>query len=372
MFAHTARADDSDYDIDKNHFRVKHGGSIELPCVGDTYFVRDRTVYVACGVDGVVIVTVDALEPIIQRWIAVPGRADGFFEAEGEVWVRLQSVSALKLTSNTPVTAPTPTPTPSRRVTFKPLRTKPPPDTTFSAAEDPYREAPKGKKPITPFVFPDWVFPRRHSDLFAASAQLTAMVPAGEGGFSLLAYADATYRASIPLAIHAKCDPFAFVWADGGNVMAVSTLLVASVDTQNFELGFGSGGATVNEIRHASKGGLLLGQYLRLGPSDGLHVLVETQVFMPRIERSRSWEFAGLQFSFAIPVSSAFALVGHGGGSRAGYGKGELGLRYRAHGDGGRGSLYFSLLAGGAGLYFAPGGLTYAGPAFGLGFEVRP
>ncbi len=162
--------------------------------------------------------------------------------------------------------------------------------------------------------------------------------------------------------------------------------VLASYDSQYFEMGLGLGGQTVNDTDSgfAPGSGLAVAQVIRLGAQDGLNISARTSIVLFHSQFS----FGGMLGSMQIPVSRGYWLMLGGGGGSVGYGYGEFGLRALLRGNGLAGSRFLTVSAGGAAI-FSDGdchaavlaghtdlskcqqGVTYGGPMAGIGYEAR-
>jgi hypothetical protein len=181
------------------------------------------------------------------------------------------------------------------------------------------------------------------------------------------------------LHVQAVLDPFAF--ADVQNkpsVAAANGALIASYDSQYFEMGLGFGGQTVNESGFLLPpgSGFAAQQLIRLGAQDGLNISARTSIVLFHSE----FEFGGMVASGQIPVTRGYWLLLNGGGGNVGYGFGELGLRVLLTGNGLAGSKFLTISAGGAAVFksgicdaffFCQESIGYGGPMAGVGGEWR-
>ncbi len=162
------------------------------------------------------------------------------------------------------------------------------------------------------------------------------------------------------------------------HVTAVNAALVASYDSQYFEMGLGLGAQTVNDpgFLLTPGSGLAALQLIRLGAQDGLNISARTSVVLFHSE----FQFGGMVASGQIPVTRGYWLLLNGGGGSIGYGYGELGLRVLLTENGRGGSKFLTVTAGGAAVFssaacdpFVPcnPSVTYGGPMAGIGYEAR-
>jgi hypothetical protein len=179
--------------------------------------------------------------------------------------------------------------------------------------------------------------------------------------------------------LRAALDPLATAMVDGGDsVSAASGAIVASYDSRYFEMGLGLGAQTVNSTDFLLQpgSGLNLVQVLRFGAADGLHLRAQSSVVLFHSE----FDFGGLVMIGQIPVTRGYWLLLGGGGGVVGYGYGELGLRVLLSGNGGEGSRFLHVSAGGAAVFESgtcdefftcTGDVSYGGPMAGVGGEWR-
>jgi hypothetical protein len=181
------------------------------------------------------------------------------------------------------------------------------------------------------------------------------------------------------LHLQAVVDPLAFADVqDKSSVAAANAGLIASYDSQYFEMGLGLGAQSVNETSNFLQpgSGLAALQLIRLGAQDGLNISARTSVALFHSE----FQFGGMVASGQIPVTRGYWLLLNGGGGNVGYGFGELGLRVLLTGNGLAGSKFLTVTAGGAGVFksgncppfeFCGEQISYGGPMAGVGGEWR-
>jgi hypothetical protein len=179
--------------------------------------------------------------------------------------------------------------------------------------------------------------------------------------------------------LQALVDPFAVADVqDKNSVTAVNAGLIASYDSQYFEMGLGLGAQSVNETSTFLQpgSGLAVHQLIRLGAQDGLNISARTSIALFHSE----FQFGGMVASGQIPVTRGYWLLLNGGGGNVGYGFGELGLRVLLTGNGLAGSKFLTVTAGGAGVFksgecppfdFCDESISYGGPMAGVGGEWR-
>lgn len=180
------------------------------------------------------------------------------------------------------------------------------------------------------------------------------------------------------LHLQAVLDPLAFADVqDRDSVTAVDAGLVASYDSQYFEIGAGLGAQTVNapDFPLEPGSGLSVLQLIRIGAQDGLNISAHTSVVLFHSE----FQFGGMIARGQIPVTRGYWLLLQGGGGDVGYGFGEFGLRVLLSGNGLVGSKFLTVTAGAAGVFeshcplnaFECQSRTYVGPMAGIGGEWR-
>jgi len=181
------------------------------------------------------------------------------------------------------------------------------------------------------------------------------------------------------LHLQAVVDPLGFAAVQSKRSVAVaSAALIASYDSQYFEMGLGLGAQTVNETGFLLQPGTGIAavQLIRLGARDGLNLSARTSVALFHSQ----FQFGGMVVSGQIPVTRGYWLLLNGGGGNVGYGYGEFGLRVLLAGNGLAGSKYLTVTAGGVGV-FRSGDCdefssctersSYGGPMAGVGGEWR-
>jgi hypothetical protein len=322
-------------------------------CSGKSALVHENKLYVACGESGVLIFSLaDPLAPTVSARWPIDGVALEVLVVNGELSVKTQQTTVKPLK-------------PAPRTTFAPW-TAPP---VAQQAPCPTWEPP----PKPPSKWPKIMAPPR-LNVFSVGSELHAWIPVGSGGAGVAA--DAHVTARIPwAAFHAHLWPLALSFNDRGNQIAVSALGGASLDTEFFELGLAAGGMTYN-VGPRANSAFLLSTITRIGSVDGLAMtgFIELSAADRGLSTGTStgvaWDFSGFRGNFQIPLGETVMMMVRGAGTLAGFGSGDLALRYRFRGTGGRGSLYGIVGAGGYGVVFA--GVAQVGPAISVGMEWRP
>jgi len=362
------------YSVQSHDLNVSDAGvskSISLPCEGKAVLAHETKIYVACGDYGVVVLSAaDPANPEIEGQL--PVTAVGFFVVDGRVWVRTQSQAARPLFSDSAASAPVPPPVP---VATAPI-----------AVNDTRGEKKKEAEERS------LIAPPRFENVASLHAETALFVPLSTLGMGVMFNVDANYRFSFPLAVHGQLNPLGMGFADTRNIVAATGGMVVSLDTRYFEVGLGPGGMTINKGVDptkvcdaqgeplpctAAEAGFALSFFLRVGAVDGISATAQTEmVVIAREVRGDQWDFGGFRAIVEIPVAQRWLLLLRGGGSNVGgWVKGDIAIRYRGAGQGGRRSLFVIASAGGAGLFFSDRSLLvweYGGPALGGGLEWRP
>ncbi len=221
--------------------------------------------------------------------------------------------------------------------------------------------------------------PPRVGGLWTLELSAQPFAALGELGGGLLLRGALARRFAGNWRLQAIVDPFAFADVESQDaVTATNATLLASYDSQYFEMGLGFGAQTVNEVEFgvAPGSGLAVAQLIRLGAQDGLNFSARTSIVLFHSE----FGFGGMVASGQIPVTRGYWLRLSGGGGDVGYGFGEFGLRVLLDGNGHAGSKFLTVTAGGAAVFrTAPGcdeflcggSLTYGGPMAGIAGEWR-
>lgn len=220
--------------------------------------------------------------------------------------------------------------------------------------------------------------PPRVSDLWTLEVIARPFAALGELGGGVL-LSGAFGRRIGNLHLQALVDPLAYGdVANKRHVTAANAALIASYDSQYFEMGLGFGGQTVNapDFLLNAGSGLAALQLIRLGAQDGLNISARTNVVLFHSQ----FKFGGMVGIGQIPVTRGYWLLLNGGGGDIGYGYGELGLRVLLSGNGRAGSKFLTVTAGGAAVFRSTTcdafftcdqAVTYGGPMAGVGGEWR-
>jgi hypothetical protein len=200
----------------------------------------------------------------------------------------------------------------------------------------------------------------------------------GELGGGALLSASVGYRFE-HLHLQALVDPLGVADVqDKSAITTVNAALIASYDSQYFEMGLGFGAQTVNDPNFLLEpgSGLTALQLVRFGSPDGLNVSARTNIVLFHSE----FQFGGMVATGQIPVTPGYWLLLNGGGGSIGYGFGELGMRMLLRGNALAGSTFLTITAGGAAVFRSPTcdefgfcgeDLVYGGPMAGIGGEWR-
>lgn len=225
------------------------------------------------------------------------------------------------------------------------------------------------------------IAPPRVAGVWAADFMLRPFAAIGELGGGVLLGASISRRFSGNWVLRAGLEPLAWGDVEGRDALtAASGALIASYDSQYFEMGVGLGGQTVNEadIFTEPGSGYSAAQLVRLGARDGLSFSARTSFVLFHSELAFGDMVAHLQ----IPVSRGYWLLFGGGGGTVGYGYGEFGLRALLSGNGHAGTKLLTVTAGGAAVFRSAlcqndftgvcrEALSYGGPMAGIGTEWR-
>ncbi len=221
-------------------------------------------------------------------------------------------------------------------------------------------KARRSERPLTASRFA----PPRLGEVWEASVSLRPFLGLGTFGFGTLSDLQVVYRFSGPAALRLLVEPLGVGLSDEGNTVSLAADLVATWDTDLFEVGLGLGGSAVNsglgedsvqlsEAKaiepefHRVDTGLSITQLARLGALDGFHIQVHNSFILHKSQ----FEYGGTVASLQLPVSGKAWLVGRGGAGTAGFSFGELGLRVLVKGQGDRGSIFVTPVLGGAALW---------------------
>lgn len=221
--------------------------------------------------------------------------------------------------------------------------------------------------------------PPRVGDVWSLDVTARPFAALDELGAGILLSAAIGRRFASNFHLRAVLDPLAYANVkDKRSVKAVNAALLASYDSQYFEMGLGVGGQTVNDTEFflSPGSGLAVAQFIRLGALDGLNITARTSVVLFHSQ----FDFGGMVGNMQIPVGRGYWLMLGGGGGTVGYGYGEFGLRALLQGNGHAGSRFLTVTAGGAAAFKSGScevfsacteSLSYGGPMAGVGYEAR-
>jgi hypothetical protein len=197
-------------------------------------------------------------------------------------------------------------------------------------------------------------------------------------GAGVILDARAGYRLESPLHLEAFLQPLAFAGGRDGLVVPFAALVMASFDSRLFEVGLGIGGQTMLDPQFdlEAGSGTTIAQRMRLGAVDGGMIEIFSHIVLFHSE----FEFSDLRVNGQLPLGDSAWLLLQGGGGSTGMSFAEIGLRVLMHGNGDRGSLFFSALVGGVHVFeevFCESQASncdvvdYTGPMVGAGAEFR-
>jgi hypothetical protein len=227
------------------------------------------------------------------------------------------------------------------------------------------------------------ISPPRVGGVWDARLMARPFAAIGELGGGFLLSGSFARRFESNFRLRAVLDPLAFsdVQSKEG-VTAWNMAVLASYDSQFFEMGAGFGGQTVNDAGFFLEpgSGLSVEQLIRLGAEDGLNLSARTSVVLFHSE----FEFGDMVAALQIPIDRGYWLLFGGGGGSVGYGYGELGLRVLLSGNGRAGSKFLTVSAGGAAVFRLSSEIcgndfvfqcqeraSFGGPMAGIGGEWR-
>jgi hypothetical protein len=240
--------------------------------------------------------------------------------------------------------------------------------------------------------------PLRAANLFILEAGLRPYMPLPRISVGAVADFAFTYLLTIPMYLRAELSPLAARVGRGSDSGSIGSMLSVGYDIRWLALGFGLGTVMhrsfvddpAQEWEVSSRGRLgdatarmQIGQYLRLGSRDGLHIAVN-----PRLALTGDhWEFSSFTISGQVPRSTLAAFAPRVVlAPQVGLFVAELGMRKLVWGNGGANSLFLRPAAGvAAGFnsekndshtsYVVKQGAALRnmlfGPMFGVDFEWR-
>ena len=351
--------------------RVPRGAEVRevaLGCEGRAVLVVDSRAYVACGEDGVAVVTLEPT-PALEGRIPTDGEAVGLFARAGKPWVELARTEARPLAG---------------------LRAAGPLVTAPAAP----RHGTEARPAEAPAERPKIIAPPRAAGITEVSLGAAAFLTVGDLGVGTLAGAGIAHRFDVPFALRAEAYPIALATGKRGAAGAFSGIALASIDTTLFEIGLGLGGAKIpKESASGSRGTgselvlddgatIIAPTYVRIGARDGLYLSVRTSIIVRREE----FAFGSIDVVGQIPVAERWALVLRGEGGNMGSASGLAAMRYRITETRGTGAAFVQGGAGYAnvegdptcqtraslgGSYTSCSSVAYSGPALAVSGEWR-
>ncbi len=344
---------------------------VALGCEGVALLRDGARLYVACGARGVVVLSLaDPTAPVVEGYRDFGGDVVALFSGGGRVWAQIARIEArpidAALDASTAQLQSNPTLPP---VPAAPANALTPPGYADLAAPSGARD---GFAPLAaPAGGVDLIMPERVGGIWRVGASADLFLPIGTIGVGGLLDAYVTRHFDGPFMLRAQISPLAFALVDTGGGSAFGAHLLFGLDTQFLELALGVGASTTD----AADSAFSLLQSLRIGALDGLHLAVQTDVFV----LDKQFEFGAVSGSLQIPVKEGWWLLLRGGGGPMGFAFGDVGVRYRVSGDGGAGSFFLQGMLGGVALFggYVCSSTGYCssqdsgGPALGVGVEWR-
>jgi hypothetical protein len=238
--------------------------------------------------------------------------------------------------------------------------------------------------------------PDRVGNMRSVSVMLRPLVSLEAPGLAVAGDAAFEWAFGAPLLLEVQAEPVGFGIGDQPTVAIAAGDASLSYDSRLVRVGVGAGATRVGMPRRAYgesapliKSGLTVIQVVRIGARDGLHAKVHNNL----LAFDGALRYGDTQGSIRVPTHAVVDdtwLVARGAHQRAGQAIGELGVRVRTSGDGGRGSTYLSFTVGGGGVWdsqtadcadadsFGDGEhgactseVLYSGPLVGVGLEQR-
>ena len=198
------------------------------------------------------------------------------------------------------------------------------------------------------------VSPPRIGNVWETKVGVRPFVAVSNAGGGALTEARLTYRFDGPFAVHANMLPAGLGFGDRGTLSSFSGDVVGAYDAQGFSVGLGVGAAQSNlPLRYTEEPvnemAMTVAQTARVGARDGMHLKFHNSFMLNGGSFVFHGLFGWLQFPIHSVVDKSWFVI-HGGGNRAGYSIGELGLRMLVRGNGDRGSLFVTPTVGGTGI----------------------
>jgi hypothetical protein len=312
---------------------------VALGCEGTAILQHETRVFVTCAREEVVVVDVsDATQPRIAERRRVDGDHAEVFLLDGKPWVRTvreeaRPFDALQKSGSPAMSPPTP-PLP----TVAPV---PPPAPIVA---------------LPPIKEVSLMQPPRVGGITEVELGALAFVNFGDIGGGGMLDASIVHRFVVPAFVGAYVRPIGVAGTkgtSGGPTGVFSGAAVVGIDSQWIEVGLGAGTAT-NAV------GVLGFQLMtrgRIGPRDGVHFRWVTGILA---DKDR-FELGVLAFGMQIPMLRNWALEIDGEGGLERSGRGLVGVRFRAAGDGGPGTFEITGSAGFA-IVTSNATCTQAGP----------
>jgi hypothetical protein len=349
-------------------------GVQELPigCDGVALHREGARLYVACGARGVVVLSLaNPAAPALEGRREFSGDVVALFSGGGRVWAQIARIEAQPIDAATDVqSAPAYSENALPPVPTAPGGALTPP--AYAEQARPLDDEQAYTAPLSVEAPPNLMMPDRIPNIWRIGAGADLFIPIGTIGVGGLLDAFVTRHFAGPFMLRAQVSPLAFAFVDSGGGSAFGAHLLVGLDTQFLELALGIGAASTESTSSA----FALVQSLRVGALDGLHLAVQTNVYV----LDKRFEFGAVTGVVQIPVRDGWWFIARGGGGPVGFYFGDVGVRYRVHGDGGAGSFFVQGVLGGVGLFgpYTCDPTTYyctssdsSGPALGVGVEWR-
>ncbi len=221
-------------------------------------------------------------------------------------------------------------------------------------------DAPLTRSRMSP---PDW------RNVAVWEAGLTGGFNASNSGAIFLLNGAIGYRFAAPVRVDLRVDPVP-IGIDGNSASASGSVMAyVSYDHDLFAVGVGGGVSLTGDVsRFWPSGGAhgVFGQTLRAGAVDGFHF----QTYAQFASVQGTWFVDKIDGRFQIPISNRGTplwLIIHGEGG-ASLGRADIGLRVRAAGNGGPGTLHVTPTVGFglAEFYSSRNGVFAVGPTLGV------
>ncbi len=240
---------------------------------------------------------------------------------------------------------------------------------------------------------PSLLYPRQLAEYVEMEASLRPILNVGDSGFGLLFDGNVTYQGE-HLFLGVRSQPLGFGRTQESTVFTQTLLAEGGYNSRPFAIGVGLGFASVygdlqelfeltsldapstrsdespwqdgdpehSEWRQDMQNAFAVGQRVRLGASDGLHLSVaNTLLYFGGADgrgssddpTSAGFIWGGTDARLTIPLALNADLFLEGGGGATGYAYGAVGVFGWLSGNGGAGSLGLFASAGGAGVWSA-------------------